>query len=58
MKIATSGTREGIIKIVNEYFFSSNYVLREVDGRLFAANEKTGKLLPIQHKKGRFIFEM
>lgn len=56
MKLATAGSKENIQKIVNDYFYSKNYI---VDDNNNIINTQTGKHLDnfkIEFKKGRWIF--
>jgi len=53
-KICSSSTKEGLLDLINEYYYSSNYIIRE-DASVF--NTKTEKVLGLVKKeKGRFIY--
>lgn len=55
--IGTSSTKEGLEKIINEYLFSTNWIIKE---NLELYNKKTEKTLSnyrIVQKKNRWRFE-
>ena len=56
MKLATSGSKENIQKLVNQYFYTNNYI---IDDNNNIIHSQTGKCLDnfkIECKKGRWIF--
>ncbi len=57
--LASSGTLDGIEKLINNYYFSANYVVDEMT--LSIRNEKTGKVpegVRVVKKGRRYRFEM
>ena len=57
MKLASAGNKAGIEKMINEYFYSTSYVVTD-DSRIH--NPKAGKFLDsfkVSVKKSRWIFE-
>jgi hypothetical protein len=56
MKICTSPTKEGIIKLINEYYYSTTFTVNFETGEV--SNSKgIVKDAKVQYKKGRYIFE-
>lgn len=54
MKIATSRTKEGLIQLINEYYFSTNCIINEGNTVL---NIKLNKVLgEVKQCKKRFIY--
>lgn len=58
-KLATSGSLEGINKLISEYLYSSNIKLNPVSDTEWEIETKKG-VSPYYHvifKKGKFVFE-
>jgi hypothetical protein len=56
-KLATSKTKEGIEKLINEYFYSTSFIVKETAGKYFVESKKgllQGYL--VEFLKGEFIF--
>lgn len=61
-KIATSGTIEGLTKLINQFYYSENWIIKvEGDGSLILFNTKLNKspeTAEVVKIKGRYIFRM
>ena len=55
IKLATSATKEGITKLINDYFYSVNYTVNFETGEISGTKGKLKKY-KVTNKKGRFIF--
>lgn len=57
--LATSGTTEGITKLISQYYFGSTITLNPIDDNTFEVSNKKGKIDGVQViKKGnKFRFE-
>lgn len=54
--ICSTGNKEDLQKMINEYYFSSNYIIKE-NGEVY--NTKKDKVLDgvrVENKKGRWRF--
>lgn len=54
--LATAPTEEDLVKLINEYYYSKNYEIR--DGRVY--NSKTDKFMDdvaVEQKRGRWVFK-
>lgn len=54
MKVASSGTKEGLLKLINEFYFTNNCVINEDDT---VTDTKLNKVVgEVKQEKRKFIY--
>lgn len=56
MKLATAGSKENIQKIVNQYFYTNNYIINDNNNIIHLQTGECLDNFKIELKKGRWIF--
>lgn len=56
MKLAQSGTKEGITRLVNQYFYSTEKTVNFETGEIIGS-KGISDYFRVVSKKGRYIFE-
>lgn len=54
-KICSSPTKEGIVKLINQYYYSSTFTVNFDSGEVFNAKGKLNSA-KVELKKGRYIY--
>ena len=56
MKLATAGNKENLQGLINEYFYSSSYIIDDNNNIINSKNGKQLENFKVETKKGRWIF--